>query len=593
MAAITARDQRGTTPTAPAEEYVFFARIDPGIRRGHGGNHAGIFLVQRASQSQQGAGDAELLVEKRMPFYTGTEILATEELRILSCLNHPNIVRRVDDYIHPREGGGGTGNGSDNGSGSGGGSGGSSSSGAAGGPRRRGGASIKTTPPPPESAPERREARLFTEYCSFGTLMDLRDRMEAECDNIRSTSAIDPVDDPAGAAAVAPQLPEAFVWYLFMTMAHVLRYLATGEGGGPDPRHERQQWELILHRDVKTSNIFLRERPDPPAAQEKQKTGHSDLSSSSDDSLPIAFSGSDPADFPFSAFRAAEANSDPTESVRVFHHFAKRAGYPDPVLGDWGWAIGSADPDLVLERIPQATAGTSVYQGPERPLHDRHGRSDVYGLGAAIEELCTNKLRRRLEPLPIERPMSGPGDAAAAAPGFDTGVRPDTGYYSHFLVHAIQRAKQWDVAERPDAERLLDELIRLFQLARPRFERLPAWAAKERNPRPMYVQTELARRTYNGEPGSENAYQLEQSASETEARRRRRLRLENSKLLMLNSDYVRKLIGDTGRRDRATGATRLRGGDNLVNVLLKFRRSDFGRIEVYENDMEEIQAVVT
>jgi hypothetical protein len=86
---------------------------------------------------------------------------------------------------------------------------------------------------PPEGAAKRREARLFMEYCSFGTLMDLRDRMEAECDNILSRQVVDLVNDPAGAAAIAPRLLKAFVWSVFLTMADALCYLAIGLGGLP------------------------------------------------------------------------------------------------------------------------------------------------------------------------------------------------------------------------------------------------------------------------------------------------------------------------------------------------------------------------
>jgi hypothetical protein len=67
----------------------------------------------------------------------------------------------------------------------------------------------------------------------------------------------------------------------------------------------------------------------------------------------------------------------------------------------------------------------------------------------------------------------------------------------------------------------------------------------------LYVQTDLARRTDLGEPGSEDAYQHEQRQLMVELERRRPRPLGT-----------------------ALRGPRLGDGENLVNVLLKFRRSD-------------------
>ncbi len=140
--------------------------------------------------------------------------------------------------------------------------------------------------------------------------------------------------------------------------------------------------------------------------------------------------------------------------------------HPTVLLGDFGWAMGAHDPELAYEQ--QFECGTPLWQGPEVPRHDEHGRSDVWAVGACIESLC------HLDTGPVRLPPPAGVDADAwlgcprARQPRGAGPR-----YSRELSVALAAALRLNVNQRPDACVKLALLKRLRADAPVVWESLP------------------------------------------------------------------------------------------------------------------------
>jgi serine/threonine protein kinase len=136
------------------------------------------------------------------------------------------------------------------------------------------------------------------------------------------------------------------------------------------------------------------------------------------------------------------------------------------LLGDFGWAISAHDPEL--EHDQECACGTPLWQGPEVPRHDEHGRSDVWAVGACIESLC------RLDTGPVRMPPPNGVDAddwmSSPLARQPRGAGP---LYSRQLNLALAAALRLDVSQRPDACVMLALLKRLHADARIGWEPLP------------------------------------------------------------------------------------------------------------------------
>jgi hypothetical protein len=239
------------------------------------------------------------------------------------------------------------------------------------------------------------------------------------------------------------------------------------------------------------------------------------------------------------------------------------------------------------------TSGTRAFQGPETPWQDELGRSDVFGLATSITHICAPALENWMPP----------------------GINPSQGWtkylptaasrngYSQQLVTAIRLARMSPVVERPTPANLLVHLADLCVKARPVFEPMPAWAAPEQ---PMYVNTPAARRTYFGLRGIEEEYYQERNqqpagggnngaggAAGSAAGTPESLTDELANLDPGDLREFNDAVDDPVGEGQAAAAASLagQGGVGLVNVLLKFRRSDFGSIEVRDNTIEEVEDI--
>jgi hypothetical protein len=589
--------QREGTPTRPLENYEFVGRIDHGTHHRRGANHAGVYVVLRPS-------DRRWLVEKRLPLARLTSQPLADEIRVLRNLRHPYITEYVDGYVVRASDDDDT---TDNNSSSGGSSQGSQYSPPplARMPERR--AASKTARPAPRSTNDGPvpQARLYTEYCSGGTLRDLGTRMESECRRLRDADdALDVQNDPVGAAAAAPRLPEAFLWHVFICMARALYYLATGRREAYGARR-RQGWHSHVHSDVHERNIFLRQYA--PASQ-RSRLRHQQRQRRQQRQRQQQQQQQQQA----STNRTVDV-IDPNAEADAIARAAAVVGYPDAVLGDWG-AAGAvfiqelynedfARPDIVL---PPREDGQ-----PEDLKSD--GRADVSALGVAMSAMCRNSLR------PMLWPGEGRGAAALPPPGIDGSGYGST-YYSRELVQAIYEAAQAETTGHPDAYQLLRRLVQLYRRAGPPpFEPLPAWTAPA-DLRDMYSTTDNARRAYYGDAGSEQSYSREQSQDSVDPGngdgQRLRLEVYVPPLPPLSDGSSSESDDDDGsderlRRGRAIDGAAARAlsalisnrtlrvpgrcGDcdaRAVNVAVKFNQSDFGLIDVFENTIQGLTGAV-
>lgn len=149
------------------------------------------------------------------------------------------------------------------------------------------------------------EASLYMELCDLGSVGDLIEWCEKR--------------------ASRPRIAEAFVWHVLHSLLKALAYIHFGVADrSVEPKRD---WRVLLHRDIKPHNIFIRSR------------GH-------DDGL-----------------------------------------YPAIVLGDFGISLEESrrDPEWGSDEWP---AGTVVWQPPELPLHHVKGKGDLWSVGAVVLNLC-------------------------------------------------------------------------------------------------------------------------------------------------------------------------------------------------------------
>ena len=168
---------------------------------------------------------------------------------------------------------------------------------------------------------------LYFEYCDGGDLQDLIDQY---CDHMT-------------------QIPESFIWHVFIQMAEALAFLHYGwslQERRPFTR-SISPWRRIIHRDIKPANIFLK--------------------------------------------------------FRRHHHW--QSGYPDIKLGDFGLAAVTADPDHTADSY----CGTFAWQPPELP--EATAKGDVWSLGAVVHALAHEGEPPLADP-PWWRGWSARGDMA-------------------------------------------------------------------------------------------------------------------------------------------------------------------------------------
>jgi hypothetical protein len=94
--------------------------------------------------------------------------------------------------------------------------------------------------------------RIYSDYCSIGDLSKIIERY-------------DPVVNNYTDRRLTRQIPEPFIWLVFMSLAEGIFVLNTGKCGKAERRAGRvldktmvPGWQAIHHRDIVSGNIYLR-----------------------------------------------------------------------------------------------------------------------------------------------------------------------------------------------------------------------------------------------------------------------------------------------------------------------------------------------
>ncbi|MCJ1227823.1 hypothetical protein MMC12_004482 [Toensbergia leucococca] len=264
-----------------------------------------IKTLDEGANSERGVGglnEGVYLVKKRVNgrLYVqknipGNNASLAREIHILHALKHPNIITFADAFI------------------------------------------TKNTIPPRLS--------LYMEYCDLGSLQSLIDTYHAH--NTRNP------------LRPAVYLPESFIWHTFLSLTSALQYIHHGiPHSKPSTPLPSSAWPLILHRDIKPDNIFLR-----------------------------------------------SVSTQPSRLSRLTRRFFPRSNtlprnplpFPRVILADFGCAINHDDPDFdVIDQF----VGSYEWMPPELP--ETSARGDVWAVGAVILSLCRLLPNGPVVPAPAE-----------------------------------------------------------------------------------------------------------------------------------------------------------------------------------------------
>ena len=148
-------------------------------------------------QKLKGEGKGQLCIVKQIGFNRRQGRILLREIEILYALSHPNIVEFIEAHI----------------------------------------------PTGPEGI-----AQLCVEYCDKGNLQDLLDKY------VKYNEEYEWPNHPY------ENIPEAFIWHAFRSLASALAYLHQGvrHDDLENPPQTINDWPYILHRDIKPENVLLK-----------------------------------------------------------------------------------------------------------------------------------------------------------------------------------------------------------------------------------------------------------------------------------------------------------------------------------------------
>ena len=347
-------------------------------KNGQGALNQGIFLVRRKSNRDR-------FVEKRIDM---SHKLLLREIYFLKSLEHPNIIKFIDAFI----------------------------------------------------ANNPKEASVYVEYCNRGNLLDL-------VKNYRKHNRLYP-DRPV-------KIPESFIWHVFASLASALQYIHHGiPSGNTVPRSEFPnmtddeiatkyilKWDIILHRDIKLENVFLRAGRMVKHVREKRRP------------FPLSFLKREVIEY-------------------------RSAPFPRVILADFGISTKRGHADF--EEI-EAGNGTPLCWPPE--LTESTVRADVWVLGGVILSLCKLLKRGPLPPPPKEvTTPSGRYEwetSKEARIGMELQARVGD-HYSPHLDDIVYNCMRDEKNNRPFAFKLVEDIqearLRAKQEGWLREKELPPWA---------------------------------------------------------------------------------------------------------------------
>jgi hypothetical protein len=295
-------------------------------------------------------------------------------------------------------------------------------------------------------------ASLYTKYLPLGSLADIWQRIARRKQSIHARHA------DAGPAAVAAKwrLPKAFIWDVFISLARALVYLATGSDSSQSSTDVKDSAPMS-HGDITPDNVFLRDaaavagpQPRRKAAQRRLTDGQTHRPAAAHTYAAAAADAKGAA-----SLQSADEATEPAAAAAMSASATTPAKYPEIALGNFGRAtIGSRGDSSAAQHRHQQTRVWWALQGPELPLLEGGGRSDVGSVGTVAQYLCTGDMLGTLS-------------------------RAQWQGYSAQLVEAIRVARHPGVNRRPDARGMLQLVGRLLRRAAPPYEHLPPWALHE------------------------------------------------------------------------------------------------------------------